>query len=82
MGWTSTADPLENMARANMFFYTKEEAIAFCTKNAWEYEVDEPKQRRNDRQKRFNAYGDNYRCVLLSSIVYRWGGHNRGGRSL
>ncbi len=29
MGWTSTADPLENVARASLFFYTKEQAIEF-----------------------------------------------------
>lgn len=29
MGWTSTADPLENVARASLFFYTKEQAMDF-----------------------------------------------------
>jgi len=29
MGWTSTGDLLENVARANLAFYTKEEAINF-----------------------------------------------------
>ncbi|GFH29196.1 uncharacterized protein HaLaN_27824, partial [Haematococcus lacustris] len=29
MGWTSTSDTLENVGRASLFFYTKEQAIAF-----------------------------------------------------
>jgi NADH dehydrogenase (ubiquinone) Fe-S protein 4 len=60
MGWTSTADPLENVARAAMNFHTKEEAIAFAVKSGWGYEVVEPNKRRTDRQKRFMGYGDNF----------------------
>lgn len=29
MGWTSTADTLENVGRASLFFYNKEQAIEF-----------------------------------------------------
>jgi hypothetical protein len=29
MGYTSTGDTLENVARASLFFYTKEQAIEF-----------------------------------------------------
>eukprot|EP00775_Hariotina_reticulata_P005973 gene5973-6212_t len=60
IGWTSTADPLENVARASLLFPTQEEAIAFCKKYGWEYTVEQPKQRRTTRQKRFNGYGDNF----------------------
>ncbi|KAG1668954.1 hypothetical protein FOA52_000998 [Chlamydomonas sp. UWO 241] len=60
MGWTSTADPLENVGRASLFFYTKEEAMAFCEKHGWEFTVDMPAEKSNLRQKRFNAYGDNF----------------------
>eukprot|EP00197_Chlamydomonas_leiostraca_P007128 CAMPEP_0202865094 /NCGR_PEP_ID=MMETSP1391-20130828/5238_1 /ASSEMBLY_ACC=CAM_ASM_000867 /TAXON_ID=1034604 /ORGANISM="Chlamydomonas leiostraca, Strain SAG 11-49" /LENGTH=280 /DNA_ID=CAMNT_0049544891 /DNA_START=38 /DNA_END=882 /DNA_ORIENTATION=+ len=60
MGWTSTADPLENLGRSTLQFYNKEEAIAFAKKHGWAYSVDEPNQRRTARQKRFAAYGDNY----------------------
>mmetsp|Transcript_81749 Transcript_81749/g.166561 ORF Transcript_81749/g.166561 Transcript_81749/m.166561 type:complete len:203 (+) Transcript_81749:2-610(+) len=60
MGWTSTADPLENVARASLFFDTKEAAMAFCDKHGWEYTVDMPNERRTTRQKRFNSYGDNF----------------------
>ncbi len=58
IGWTSTADPLENVARASLFFYTKEEAMDFCTKHGWEYSVDMPNERKHVRTKRFNAYGE------------------------
>eukprot|EP00878_Enallax_costatus_P026902 GHUV01028914.1.p2 GENE.GHUV01028914.1~~GHUV01028914.1.p2 ORF type:complete len:140 (+),score=37.17 GHUV01028914.1:283-702(+) len=60
MGWTSTADPMENVARASLSFYTKEEAISFCEKHGWEYTVQDPHRRRPDRQKRFAGYGENF----------------------
>jgi NADH dehydrogenase (ubiquinone) Fe-S protein 4 len=60
MGWTSTSDPLENVGRSTLLFHTKEEAIAFCQKHGWEAQVDDPEQRRTDRQKRFTGYGDNF----------------------
>lgn len=60
MGWTSSADPLENMGRSLLSFYTKEEAIAFCKKHGWEYTVEEPNVRRTTRQKRYLSYGDNF----------------------
>jgi len=48
-----------------MSFYTKEQAIAFCTKYGWEYEVREPKGGRTNasvhfRNPRFYQYGDNF----------------------
>ncbi|KAG2454800.1 hypothetical protein HYH02_000633 [Chlamydomonas schloesseri] len=60
MGWTSTADPLENVGRSTLFFYTKEEAMRFCEKLGWEYEVTEPNKRRTLRTKRYMQYGDNF----------------------
>lgn len=39
MGWTSTADPLENVGRSSLLFHTKEEAVAFCRKHGWEAQV-------------------------------------------
>lgn len=59
-GWNSTADPLENVGRSSLFFFTKEEAVAFAEKAGWEVEVSEPNRRRRDRQRRFNSYGDNF----------------------
>lgn len=59
-GWNSTADPLENVGRSSLFFFTKEQAVAFAAKAGWEVEVVEPQRRRRERQRRFNSYGDNY----------------------
>lgn len=59
-GWNSTADPLENVGRTQLYFYTKEQAVAYAQKAGWEVEVVEPNVRRKDRQRRFNGYGDNF----------------------
>lgn len=59
-GWNSTADPLENVGRAALFFHTKEQAVAYAEKAGWAVEVVEPQVRRRERQRRFNSYGDNY----------------------
>ncbi|GMH45610.1 hypothetical protein BSKO_13567 [Bryopsis sp. KO-2023] len=61
MGWTSTADPLENTFRTEaVAFYNKEEAIEFCKKHGWPYEVIDYNERKIDRTKRFSQYGDNF----------------------
>jgi NADH dehydrogenase (ubiquinone) Fe-S protein 4 len=62
MGWTSTADPLENVAAIGaMQFYTKEEAVAFCERQGWVVgESDDPQAPRPDRPRRFAGYGDNF----------------------
>jgi NADH dehydrogenase (ubiquinone) Fe-S protein 4 len=57
MGWTSTGDPLENVARASLAFYSQEQAIEFARKNGWEFEVVPPQARRTTRQKRYAGYG-------------------------
>ena len=61
IGWTSTADPLEHVARAALHFNTAEDAIRFCESHGWKYEVQEPHFRRITRAKRFLGYGDNFR---------------------
>lgn len=62
MGWTSTADPLENTFRAEgLAFYTKEEAVEFCRKHGWQFEVLDYNERKINRSPRFAAYGDNFR---------------------
>jgi hypothetical protein len=64
MGWTSSADPMENVTRSSMAFNTKEDAIAFAAKHGWEVaSVEEPNVRRLDRQKRYQNYGDKFRWV-------------------
>lgn len=59
MGWTSTSDPLENVSR-QLYFPTKEEAIAFAEKNGWDYQVQEYKTPIKTRPKRYIGYGDNF----------------------
>uniref|UniRef100_A0A8W8HMD1 NADH dehydrogenase [ubiquinone] iron-sulfur protein 4, mitochondrial n=1 Tax=Magallana gigas TaxID=29159 RepID=A0A8W8HMD1_MAGGI len=41
MGWTSSADPLSNMA---VEFKSPEDAMEFCEKNGWEYYLEEKKE--------------------------------------
>lgn len=61
MGWTSTADALDQVARSALQFDTKEDAIAFCKKHGWEFAVREPQMRRTSRSRRYAGYGDNFR---------------------
>jgi NADH dehydrogenase (ubiquinone) Fe-S protein 4 len=61
IGWTSTADALENVGRAAMSFASSEDAASFCQRHGWEYEVRQPHARQTTRSKRFLGYGDNYR---------------------
>lgn len=63
MGWTSTADSMENVSRSSLQFFTKEEAMAFCHKHGWEFVVEEPNVKRAHRTKRYAGYGDNFRCA-------------------
>uniref|UniRef100_A0AC35GQP6 NADH dehydrogenase [ubiquinone] iron-sulfur protein 4, mitochondrial n=1 Tax=Panagrolaimus sp. PS1159 TaxID=55785 RepID=A0AC35GQP6_9BILA len=45
MGWASSGDPLSNIA-GNLDFASKEDAIAFCQKNRWNYDVEEVHERK------------------------------------
>jgi NADH dehydrogenase (ubiquinone) Fe-S protein 4 len=42
MGWASTADPVSIL---KMEFTTKEEAIKFCNKQGFHFEVQEPRRK-------------------------------------
>uniref|UniRef100_A0AC34R8R7 NADH dehydrogenase [ubiquinone] iron-sulfur protein 4, mitochondrial n=1 Tax=Panagrolaimus sp. JU765 TaxID=591449 RepID=A0AC34R8R7_9BILA len=55
MGWASTGDPLSNISM-NLDFASKEDAIAFCEKNQWQFEIEEV----HERQIKPKAYGNNY----------------------
>ncbi|KAG2435665.1 hypothetical protein HXX76_006867 [Chlamydomonas incerta] len=59
MGWTSTADT-KHQAAVNMQFHTAEEAAAFCERQGWEYEIQEPNAPRDTRSRRYAAYGDDF----------------------
>ncbi|GMT37535.1 hypothetical protein PFISCL1PPCAC_28833, partial [Pristionchus fissidentatus] len=55
IGWASSGDPLSNVSM-HMKFASKEDAISFCEKNNWGYEVEEPQE----RQIKPKSYGWNY----------------------
>ncbi len=59
MGWTSTGDHLETVTR-QLYFRTKEAAIAFAEKSGMAFEVVEPAVVPRGRPKRFPGYGSNY----------------------
>lgn len=42
MGWTSTADPMSNV---QLTFSSPEQAIKFCKKRGWKYEVRTPRNK-------------------------------------
>ncbi|CAL5229783.1 g13172 [Coccomyxa viridis] len=60
IGWTSTADPLDNVGRATLNFHTQEDAESFCRKHGWQYEVSPPKEQTETRPRRYIGYGDNF----------------------
>lgn len=79
MGWTSTSDPLENLARSGaLVFYTKEEAMFYCDAQGWQYSVDEPAVKRTTRTKRYSGYGDNFRCAVRRNHLATAGVHKNG----
>ncbi|MFT5540763.1 MAG: hypothetical protein ACI82H_002300 [Alphaproteobacteria bacterium] len=54
MGWTSSAD---TRSQLRLGFSSREEAIAYATRNGFEYEVIEPQARRP----RIKSYAKNFR---------------------
>jgi hypothetical protein len=72
MGWTSTADTSETVTR-QMYFSTKDAAIAFAEKNGLEYKVVEPAEVPTYRPKRYPGYGSNFDVNRLP------GGTPKGG---
>jgi len=59
MGWTSTADQVETVTR-QLYFSSKEEAIAWAKKSGIEFEIEEPAVVPKNRPKRFPGYGANF----------------------
>jgi ETC complex I subunit conserved region len=68
IGWTSTGDPMEHVARSALNFHSKEEAVAFAEKQGFTPVVREPQRRRPDRLKRYAGYGDNFRCSRVTEL--------------
>ncbi|MEO0383296.1 MAG: ETC complex I subunit [Pseudomonadota bacterium] len=54
MGWTSSSDM---HAQISLKFDTKDDAMAYCTRNGIAFRVEEP----NERIRRRVAYSDNFR---------------------
>jgi hypothetical protein len=57
MGWTSSGDTRQQV---RLFFATKEEAIAYATREGLAFRVEEPKAKTT----RTMAYADNFRSSL------------------
>uniref|UniRef100_A0A914MEZ3 NADH dehydrogenase [ubiquinone] iron-sulfur protein 4, mitochondrial n=1 Tax=Meloidogyne incognita TaxID=6306 RepID=A0A914MEZ3_MELIC len=55
IGWCSSGDPLSNINMA-LSFASKDDAINFCEKNRWAYEIREPEERKIVPK----AYGSNF----------------------
>lgn len=72
MGWTSTSDQLETVSR-QLYFKTKEAAIAFVEKSGLTYEVVHPAEVPKYRPRRFPGYGSNFDVNRLQ------GGKPEGG---
>ena len=47
MGWSSSADPMSGM---RLCFDSKEEAIAYASKNGWKYEERAPHAKANENE--------------------------------
>lgn len=56
MGWTSSADMRQQV---RLFFATKEDAIAYATREGLAFRVDEPKA----KTPKTAAYSDNFRST-------------------
>lgn len=66
IGWTSSADSLEQAAEQHLYFKSLESAMAFCHRQGWAYDVAGEKAIGKQRPKRFLGYGDNFRRAMLS----------------
>ena len=55
MGWTSSADTRQQV---RLYFSTKEEAVAYATREGLAFRVDEPKT----KTPKTAAYSDNFRA--------------------
>lgn len=55
IGWCSSADPLSNISM-QLNFASMDDAVNFCEKNRWSYEICEPQE----REIKPKAYGANF----------------------
>ena len=63
MGWTSSRD---TRTQVRLTFDTKEEAIAYATRNGIAYTLDEPKPHKRPRK----SYADNFRFGRIGTWTH------------
>ncbi len=63
MGWTSSADPL---SQVKLWFDSKEDAIAYASRNGLAYRVEEPLE----ASRRPMAYSDNFRFDRIGTWTH------------
>ena len=63
MGWTSSSDTRQQI---RLEFASKDEAIAYATRNGLAYTVSEPKPRQSGKK----SYSDNFRFGRLGSWTH------------
>ena len=68
IGWTSSADSIEQATEAHLLFRSLEAAAAFCHRQGWAYDVAGEKATTKQRPKRFLGYGDNFRRAPTRSL--------------
>jgi hypothetical protein len=64
MGWTSSND---TRAQVRLWFATKEEAIAYATRNGLAFNVEEPQE---PAPRRAMAYADNFKFNRVGSWTH------------
>ena len=68
MGWASGGDTLRT---PNLKFESKEDAVAYCTRMGWEYEVELPKAKRSFQGEK--DYGDNFLTARAKVLTAKRG---------
>jgi hypothetical protein len=63
MGWISSSDML---GQVKLWFETKDEAIAYATRNGIPYQVEEPQ----DASRRTMAYSDNFKYTRVGTWTH------------
>ncbi|KIY97907.1 NADH:ubiquinone oxidoreductase subunit [Monoraphidium neglectum] len=51
---------MESCPEAALWFHSKEQAVRFCERQGWRYEVEAEQVGSIKRQRRFAGYGDNF----------------------
>ena len=68
MGWASGGDVLRT---PNLKFESEEDAVTYCTRMGWEYEVERPKAKRSFQGEK--DYGDNFLTARAKVLTAKRG---------